>query len=329
MKKWIIILICFYINIEAQINIEFINDVPESFMEKYYSTPRNYNPLQVGNVWQYYFVDFTEPFYSVTKVVNDSIINNKQYFKKLYYQTERNLNTLDYISWERNDSISGISFMLDFQDVNENGDSLDELPLDSLENPWYTRYITYQYSLPNPNYFFFIPGIKSTLVKDSNWVIIEGDTLISRNFEIGDIFWQETIIDQFGIFSFIQESPDRFCTGAIINGRKYGTIVDVKELKPQIPDIIVLENNYPNPFNPSTTIRYSIPSVETLQATAQQVTLKIYDVLGKEVATLVNKEQKAGNYSVTFNASNFASGVYYYSIMTDSKRITKPMILLK
>ena len=158
--------------------------------------------------------------------------------------------------------------------------------------------------------------------------ILENDNL-EVNFEIGDIFWQETIIDQFGIFSFIQESPDRFCTGAIINGRKYGTIVDVKELKPQIPDQIVLENNYPNPFNPSTTIRYSIPSVETLHATSQHVTLKIYDVLGREVATLVNKEQKAGNYSVTFNANNLTSGVYYYSIMTDSKRITKPMILLK
>ena len=322
MKKWIIILICFYINIEAQINIEFINEVPESFMEKYYSTPRNYNPLQVGNVWQYYFVDFTEPFYAVTKVVKDSIINNKQYFKKLYYQTERNLSTLNFISWERNDSISGISFMLDFQDVNENGDSLDELPLDSLENPWYTRYITYKYSFPGPNYFFFFPGIKSTLVKDSNWVIIEGDTLISRNFEILEIFWQETIIDQFGIFSFIQESPDRFCTGAIINGRKYGTIVDVDETGISLPNEIRLENNYPNPFNPSTNIEYRIQKTE-------YISLKVYDVLGRKVETLVNKEQPPGNYKVQFNGDDLNSGVYFIRMETSKYTNTIKALLIK
>lgn len=321
MNKCIIILICFYINIEAQINVEFINDVPESFKEKYYSTPRNYNPLQVGNIWQYYFVDITEPFYAVTKVVKDSIINNKQYFKKLYYQTERNLSTLNFISWERNDSISGISFMLDFQDVNENGDSLEELPLDSLENPWYTRYITYKYSFPNPNFFSFYPGIKSTLVKDSNWVFIEGDTLISRNFEILEIFWQETIIDQFGIFSFSQESPNRFCIGAIINGKKYGTIVSVEDDIRKVKNF-QLNQNYPNPFNPTTRISYQIPNDGL-------VNLVVYNTLGQVVTELVNEPQTSGKYSLQFNASNLPSGVYFYKLQTGEFNKVNKMLLLK
>jgi len=94
-----------------------------------------------------------------------------------------------------------------------------------------------------------------------------------------------------------------------------------------------LEQNYPNPFNPSTTIKYSIPNVETLRATSQQVTLKIYDILGREVITLVNKQQKAGSYEVQFDASGLTSGIYFYKLNsgTSAGSVTKSMkmILLK
>ncbi|MDX2128160.1 MAG: T9SS type A sorting domain-containing protein [Chloroherpetonaceae bacterium] len=83
-----------------------------------------------------------------------------------------------------------------------------------------------------------------------------------------------------------------------------------------------LAQNYPNPFNPATTIRYSVPSVEN-------VSLKIYDVLGREVATLVNTRQTAGNYSVTFNAANLSSGVYFYRLQTGSFSTTRKMMLIK
>ncbi len=83
-----------------------------------------------------------------------------------------------------------------------------------------------------------------------------------------------------------------------------------------------LSQNYPNPFNPATTIKYSIPS-------ESDVSVKVYDIIGKEVATLVNTKQTAGNYSVQFDASNLASGIYIYRINAGIFTETKKMTLLK
>jgi len=89
-----------------------------------------------------------------------------------------------------------------------------------------------------------------------------------------------------------------------------------------------LSQNYPNPFNPSTTIKYSIPRSTEFNSVAQ-TTLKIYDILGREVATLVNKQQQAGNYEVNFNANNLSSGIYFYKLQSGSFVESKKMILLK
>jgi hypothetical protein len=91
----------------------------------------------------------------------------------------------------------------------------------------------------------------------------------------------------------------------------------------------ILRQNYPNPFNPCTTIAYSIPSLETLHATSQRIQLKVYDVLGKEVATLVNEKKPSGNYEVTFNGNKLMSGVYFYKLQSDGFVKTKKLILLK
>lgn len=89
-----------------------------------------------------------------------------------------------------------------------------------------------------------------------------------------------------------------------------------------IPTEYSLYQNYPNPFNPLTKIQYDIP-------TDAKVQLKIYDILGREVKTLVNEFQNAGRYNVEFNASNFASGVYFYRIVTDNFSNTKKLMLLR
>ena len=89
-----------------------------------------------------------------------------------------------------------------------------------------------------------------------------------------------------------------------------------------IPVGYSLSQNYPNPFNPTTVISYGIPKTEN-------VTLKVYNELGREVATLINMKQGAGNYSIKFNGSNLSSGIYYYKLESGNFVATKKMILKK
>jgi hypothetical protein len=104
---------------------------------------------------------------------------------------------------------------------------------------------------------------------------------------------------------------------------------DIKD-EIDIPNDFYLFQNYPNPFNPSTKIRYSIPSVIATEAKQSQlVTLKVYDVLGNEVATLVNEEKPAGTYEIEFSADGLASGMYLYRLQAGSFIQTKKMILIK
>lgn len=88
------------------------------------------------------------------------------------------------------------------------------------------------------------------------------------------------------------------------------------------PNVYYLSQNYPNPFNPSTTIEFSIPE-------RSHVSLKVYDVLGNEIATLVDGWMESTNHQVTFDGSKLASGIYYYTLMTGNFTSTKKLILLK
>jgi hypothetical protein len=88
------------------------------------------------------------------------------------------------------------------------------------------------------------------------------------------------------------------------------------------PDDFILEQNYPNPFNPSTVISYQLP-------VSSDVTLKVYDILGNEIATLVDEHKPAGRYEVDFNASSLSSGVYFYQLKANNFIKTKKMILIK
>lgn len=94
-----------------------------------------------------------------------------------------------------------------------------------------------------------------------------------------------------------------------------------------IPADFELKQNYPNPFNPSTTIRYSIQSGG--EGGDDMITLRIYDILGNEIATLVNEKKNAGDYEIEFDASQLASGVYFYRLSASSLAQTRKMILLK
>jgi hypothetical protein len=99
-------------------------------------------------------------------------------------------------------------------------------------------------------------------------------------------------------------------------------LTDVKDNISNLPESFSLSQNYPNPFNPSTTISYSLPK-------SGHTTLKVFNILGNEVANLVNEDKAAGQYNVKFDASNLPSGIYFYKIQSGSFVETKKMILLK
>ncbi|GBD91197.1 thermophilic serine proteinase precursor [bacterium BMS3Abin04] len=105
--------------------------------------------------------------------------------------------------------------------------------------------------------------------------------------------------------------------------------------KPKLPTTFKLEQNYPNPFNPTTKIKYSIPRAYLQNQSFYKVTLTVYDVLGKEIAVLVNKQQRAGSYEVEFNARNLPSGIYFYKIKANTQggsagfTNVKKLVLLK
>jgi hypothetical protein len=99
-------------------------------------------------------------------------------------------------------------------------------------------------------------------------------------------------------------------------------IIGINLISTEIPVKFVLHQNFPNPFNPSSKIKFELPSAGLTQ-------IKIFDILGREVQVLVNKYLNAGIYEVEFDASNLASGIYFYSMETNGFKETKKMILTK
>jgi len=91
-----------------------------------------------------------------------------------------------------------------------------------------------------------------------------------------------------------------------------------------MPSEYLLYQNYPNPFNPSTKIKFSIP-----KNTSGITSLKLFDILGREVSTLINESLQAGTYEVLFDGSNLSSGIYFYKITSGDYAASRKMILLK
>jgi len=143
-------------------------------------------------------------------------------------------------------------------------------------------------------------GLASNLGANDN----EGGVGSNHHVTLFKTFWSGDAIDVFGTME----------TKAVVNG--------VDQKGSGIPSVYELGQNYPNPFNPSTTINFSIPE-------SGLVTLKVFNILGQEVAELVNNVKSAGNYEVSFDASNLTSGMYIYKIQAGKFSSTRKMMLLK
>lgn len=135
------------------------------------------------------------------------------------------------------------------------------------------------------------------------------------DYEVQDYF-EDTL--RF-VFTFMDGNVYSFSKSIPISGEGHPSDVKDEEV---LPKDFVLEQNYPNPFNPSTTISWQSPE-------GIWQTIKVYDVLGNEIATLVNEYRSAGNYEIQFDASRLANGIYYYQLRAGDYLETKKMVLLK
>jgi hypothetical protein len=138
----------------------------------------------------------------------------------------------------------------------------------------------------------------------------QGDNIALTS--VGDTLWAVWMDNLTGIYQ-LWASPIRI-----------SSLVAVEDRGTTHPSVFNLKQNYPNPFNPSTTIEYELPA-------RRQVTLQVFDVFGREVATLVNGEQEAGAHSVEFNTGHvsLASGIYLYQMSSGGFSMSKKMLLLK
>ncbi len=130
-----------------------------------------------------------------------------------------------------------------------------------------------------------------------------------------------SVFDSLGIIERNSTWVDENLASAVINGKRYGNItsVDDKEVSPKS---FSLEQNFPNPFNPNTTISYSLTNNSI-------VNLDVYNILGEKVKNIVNEYQTSGDYKVNFIAKELPSGIYFYKLESNHRVLVKKMLLIK
>lgn len=183
------------------------------------------------------------------------------------------------------------------------------------------------YSLPQQNGSFRIAFISQSGSYDT--------VLYANTFSIATGFGARTVVNQNDATPSLKPVvaagfyPTAFATVVFAGFGPSGLYADGSQITTEItpvgnsvPEAYKLEQNYPNPFNPTTTISFSIPKNGL-------VSLKVYDVLGKEVATLVNTQLNSGQYNVNLNAANLSSGIYFYTLKAGDFVETKKMMLVK
>lgn len=170
-------------------------------------------------------------------------------------------------------------------------------------------------SAKNALYVLCIDGVSvDSIYMDQN----QGSGLWSH---IGRSFLPDNVPIELKVIDSGENTPNAVLRADAVQFSLVKEITSVKAFS-ELPNEFILRQNYPNPFNPATTISYSLPREE-------YVVLKIFDILGREVKTLVNQNQKTGNYSINFSADNLSSGIYFCRISAGKYTDTKKMMLIK
>lgn len=285
--------------------------------------PLDYYPLKIGNKWYYEKIELenlNDPIHNfiVTdtlffEVLSDTLMPNGI---KYFVLSENALGIGNYIY----NGYDGIYYY-------KKEDSSDVLVFNYFAN------LDEYYSVS-------INNISRVSLFNTQKDIIFGDSIATLGFNAdGLVSFYISFAEGLGpaYYSTSHQEPITYrLIGYNINDYSFGysPIVGITK-KGKLPVEFSLSQNYPNPFNPTTTIEYTIPDVATQNSlpigrqVAQVTNLIIYDVLGREITTLVNKEQSPGKHQIVFDASNLSSGIYYYSLRINNQIISKKMIVLK
>ena len=178
--------------------------------------------------------------------------------------------------------------------------------------------------------YVFTPSTTNAFVGDTiHWTWINGThTTTSVNVPLGAVAWNNPMDLSNTSFNYVILVPGTYNYQCTFHGQIFGmtgiinaTSVGIKQIESTVQKF-ELEQNYPNTFNPTTIIRFNIPQNSF-------VSLKLYDLTGREIGTLVNSNLNEGGYSVDFNASKYASGIYIYRLQAGNFTDVKKMTLIK
>jgi hypothetical protein len=290
-----------------------------------------YFPLRVGNFWKYYTPGNSGGWGARTvieSIEGTDIIDGKLYFRLKGIEimdSNPSDSTIFHVLWIRKDSAGNIL-------LGAFGESTD---IDSafIFNPEYPLF---------PNEFLnvgysreFFQSNRGIYVQDSVVSVTETVNVPAGTFT-NCLKIRDRHKDTSGTITFVEYHYYARGIGEVMTVREiptyqvhtnylieYNATTKVEEfIVDNVPEKIVLYQNYPNPFNPMTVIRFSLPRREN-------VTLEVFDVLGRDVAMLVNEQMDAGEHSVIFDASGLTSGVYFYRLQAGKFVSLKKMVLIR
>lgn len=275
--------------------------------------PISLYPIKIGNKYVYenwdLFVSCTPTSFlhhRVIEITKDTVFQNgKKYFKFEGYP-------FDGYSYQRVDTVSKNVYYYDL-------DSLKEKLLDSLLAKTNDRYDGRR----NPASH----GVRPIVTFEDTALFFGSQRTFKNILADGLVVMTYTLLEGIGIRSIGTchgGGNEYILKGCVINGIVYGdtTLTVINTISSGIPNGFKLYDNYPNPFNPSTSIKFDIP-------VRGKVSLKIFNNLGKEIASVLDSEFQPGTYETFWNASEYSSGIYFYRIEAPGFTKSKRMVLIK
>ncbi len=264
--------------------------------------PESFFPTQVGNLWQYYGA---VSLWQDWSILQDSVASDG--YRYLYVGFPH------YPGQERWNYRLDSAFSV-YRGAGGWGDTLYRLAADS-GDVWSRagRYYTWVINV----YQDIIFGRTATVK------VIRSGPIHPDSGGSGFYFTEQHLASGFGVIYHWEEPSDvAFLSGCIVAGDTFGIITSVPSALDQFPEHFAISQNFPNPFNPYTTFEYSIP-------TETYIRLSVYDILGSEVAVLIDERKLPGNYKVVFDGSNLSSGVYIARMRVDGQILTRKITLIK